>query len=413
MAEQERIWTVSEVNAAVREVIEGGFFPFWLEGEVGNLTVHRSGHVYLTLKDARSQLRAVFFNGAPAARRLGLKVGDRVEAAGRLGVYEVRGEYQFTIRELRPVGLGELQRRFEALKAKLADEGLFAVERKKPIPLLPKRIGLVTSPDGAAVRDFLQIIRRRFPDLHLRLVPAAVQGQDAARQVAAGVAFLNRIRGADVIIVTRGGGSLEDLWPFNEEILARAIAASAIPVISAVGHEIDVTISDLVADLRAPTPSAAAELVVSRQEEFRERIDALRRRLRGALELVAARFRARFDRAAHSWVFREPVHLLRRRQQEVDDVAGRLARALDAALERARRRLERAEARLHTLNPAAVLARGYAILTEPGTGRLVADPALPAGTPVRAQMAAGDLSLVVASDVCPGPSESGPGTHRD
>jgi exodeoxyribonuclease VII large subunit len=404
MAEQERIWTVSEVNAAIREVIEGGFFPFWLEGEVGNLTVHRSGHVYLTLKDARSQLRAVFFNGAPAARRLGLKVGDRVEAVGRLGVYEVRGEYQFTIRELRPVGLGELQRRFEALKAKLADEGLFAAERKKPIPLLPKRIGLVTSPDGAAVRDFLQIIRRRFPDLHLRLVPAAVQGKDAARQVAAGIAFLNRIRGADVIIVTRGGGSLEDLWPFNEEILARAIAASAIPVISAVGHEIDVTISDLVADLRAPTPSAAAELVVSRQEEFRERIEALGRRLRGALELVAARFRARFDRAAHSWVFREPVHLLRRRQQEVDDLAGRLARALDAARERARRRLERAEARLHALNPAAVLARGYAILTEAGTGRLVADPALPAGTPVRAQMAAGDLSLVVMPGTAPAPA---------
>lgn len=404
MAEQERIWTVSEVNAAIREVIEGGFFPFWLEGEVGNLTVHRSGHVYLTLKDARSQLRAVFFNGAPAARRLGLKVGDRVEAVGRLGVYEVRGEYQFTIRELRPVGLGELQRRFEALKAKLADEGLFAAERKKPIPLLPRRIGLVTSPDGAAVRDFLQIIRRRFPDLHLRLVPAAVQGKDAARQVAAGVAFLNRIRGADVIIVTRGGGSLEDLWPFNEEILARAIAASAIPVISAVGHEIDVTISDLVADLRAPTPSAAAELVVSRQEEFRERIEALGRRLRGALELVAARFRARFDRAAHSWVFREPVHLLRRRQQEVDDLAGRLARAMDAARERARRRLERAEARLHALNPAAVLARGYAILIEAGTGRLVADPALPAGTPVRAQMAAGDLSLVVMPGTAPAPA---------
>jgi len=404
MAEQERIWTVSEVNAAVREVIEGGFFPFWLEGEVGNLTVHRSGHVYLTLKDARSQLRAVFFNGAPAARRLGLKVGDRVEAAGRLGVYEVRGEYQFTIRELRPVGLGELQRRFEALKAKLADEGLFAAERKKPIPMLPRRIGLVTSPDGAAVRDFLQIIRRRFPDLHLRLVPAAVQGQDAARQVAAGVAFLNRIRGADVIIVTRGGGSLEDLWPFNEEILARAIAASEIPVISAVGHEVDVTISDLVADLRAPTPSAAAELVVSRQEEFRERIETLSRRLRGALELVAARFRARLGRAAHSWVFREPVHLLRRRQQEVDDLSGRLARALDAACERARRRLERAEARLHALNPEAVLARGYAILTEARTGRVVADPGLAAGTPVRARIAAGELDLVATGNHRPAAS---------
>jgi exodeoxyribonuclease VII large subunit len=396
MPEAERIWTVSEVNAAVREVIEGGFFPFWVEGEVGNLTVHRSGHVYLTLKDARSQLRAVFFNGASSARRLGLKVGDRVEAVGRLSVYEVRGEYQFSIRELRPTGLGDLQRRFEELKAKLAAEGLFDSERKRPIPLLPRRIGLVTSPDGAAVRDFLQIIQRRFPDLHLRIYPAAVQGREAAKQVAAGVAFFNRARGVDVIIVTRGGGSLEDLWPFNEEVLARAIAASEIPVISAVGHEIDVTISDLVADLRAPTPSAAAELVVSRQEEFRERIGTLRRRLRSVLELAVARFHTRYERAAHSWVFREPLHLVRRRQQEIDDLSGRLVGALRLALERAGNRLERAGARLHALNPTAVLSRGYAILTETATGTLVTGPGLPPGTAVRARLANGEISLTVA-----------------
>lgn len=393
--DQEKVWTVSEVNAAVREVIEGGFFPFWVEGEVGNLTVHRSGHVYLTLKDAHSQLRSVFFSGAPTARRLNLKVGDRIEATGRLTVYEVRGDYQFSIRELRPVGLGDLQRRFELLKATLAAEGLFDSARKKPLPKLPRHLGLVTSPDGAAIRDFLQIIQRRFPNLHLRIYPAAVQGKDAARQVAAGVKFFNRIGGVEVIIVTRGGGSLEDLWPFNEESLARAIAASAIPVISAVGHEIDVTISDLVADLRAPTPSAAAELVIARQEELQEQITALRRRLRSALELVAARWRARLDRAAHSGVFREPRHLVRRRQQQVDDLAGRLTRALPFALERARGRIDRANARLQTLNPSAVLARGYAILTEQATGQLITAPGLPQGTPVHARLATGELILTV------------------
>jgi len=262
------------------------------------------------------------------------------------------------------------------------------------LPLLPRRIGLVTSPDGAALRDFLQIIRRRFPDLGIRICPAAVQGREAAGQLAAGVAFFNRVGGVEVIVVTRGGGSLEDLWPFNEETLARAIAASRIPVISAVGHEVDVTISDLVADLRAPTPSAAAELVIGRQEEFRDEIAELRRRLAASLELYAARWRARVERSAGSWVFREPLHLLRRHQQEVDDLAGRLGQALQLASERIRQRLARAEARLNALNPTAVLARGYAILTEVATGRIVTAE-LPPGTKVRARVADGELTLEV------------------
>ena len=263
-----QIWSVSDVNRAVREIVEGALLPFWMSGEIGSLTLHRSGHAYFTMKDAKSQLRAVYFGGAAVCTRLGVANGSLVEAFGNLTVYEVRGEYQFGIKQLRLAGVGGLQQRFEELRRKLAAEGLFDPEKKKPIPLLPRRIGVVTSPSGAAVRDFLQIINRRFPNVNVRIYPCAVQGAGAAEQVARGVEFFNRADGADVIVVTRGGGSMEDLWPFNEEVLARAVAASRIPVVSAVGHEIDFTICDFAADLRVPTPSAAAELVIGRREEM-------------------------------------------------------------------------------------------------------------------------------------------------
>ena len=266
MEAPEQIWEVSDVNRAVREIVEGSLLPFWLRGEVGSLVLHRSGHAYFTLKDTNSQLRAVFFGGAAQCAKLGVANGSMIEAFGNLTVYEVRGEYQFSARRLRLAGLGDLQRRFEEVRRRLAAEGLFDQERKRPIPVLPKRIGVVTSPTGAAIRDFLQIINRRFPNVNIRIYPCMVQGQGAAEQVARGVEFFNRTGGADVIVVTRGGGSMEDLWPFNEERLARAVAASAIPVISAVGHEIDFTICDFAADLRVPTPSAAAELVIGKRE---------------------------------------------------------------------------------------------------------------------------------------------------
>ncbi|MDR0931927.1 MAG: exodeoxyribonuclease VII large subunit, partial [Victivallales bacterium] len=217
-----QIWSVSDVNHAVREIVEGALLPFWIAGEVGSLTLHRSGHAYFTLKDAKSQLKAVYFGGGTTCSRLGVVNGSKIEAFGNLSVYEVRGEYQFAIKQLRLAGVGDLQRRFEELKRKLSAEGLFDQDRKKTIPKLPEKIGVVTSPTGAAIRDFLQIINRRFPNVNIRIYPCAVQGDTAAGQVARGVEFFNRTGGADVIVVTRGGGSMEDLWPFNEEILARA-----------------------------------------------------------------------------------------------------------------------------------------------------------------------------------------------
>ena len=327
--ENPQIWSVSDVNHAVREIVEGALLPFWMAGEVGSLTLHRSGHAYFTMKDAKSQIRAVYFGGAAACTRLGIANGSMIEAFGNLSVYEVRGEYQFGIRQLRPAGVGDLRMRFEELKRRLAAEGLFDQERKRPIPKLPGRIGVVTSPSGAAIRDFLQIINRRFPNVNVRIYPCAVQGAGAAEQVARGVEFFNRTDGADVIVVTRGGGSMEDLWPFNEEILARAVASSRIPVVSAVGHEIDFSICDFAADLRVPTPSAAAELVIGRREEMVRELDRSEKDMRYALESALSQARARLDRAAGSFVFREPAHLVRMRRQQLDELDTRLGTAAE------------------------------------------------------------------------------------
>ena len=390
---EEKIWTVSEVNSAVREVIEGGFHPFWLEAEIGTLNIHRSGHVYMTLKDNRNQVRGVFFGGAQQARSLGVKIGSKVEVYGHLTVYEVRGEYQMSVRTMRPTGVGDLQRRFEELKNKLNAEGLFAPERKKPLPLLPSVIGVVTSADGAALRDFLQIINRRFPNMRVRIYPATVQGRGAERTVAAGVEFFNATNGADVIVVTRGGGSLEDLWPFNEELLARAVAASRIPVVSAVGHEIDFTICDFVADMRVPTPSSAAELVVGRQEEFAEFISSSERRLESALNLALEKYRGRVAAAANSPVFSEPKHMLRQYQQRIDELLNRLDTRPDFILSKLSMTLERLDGSLRALDPKAVLTRGYSILIDKRDGKTLSTPDIPPGTALKAIMARGELSL--------------------
>ncbi len=395
MEAPEQIWEVSDVNRAVREIVEGSLLPFWLRGEVGSLVLHRSGHAYFTLKDANSQLRAVFFGGAAQCAKLGVANGAKIEAFGNLTVYEVRGEYQFSARRLRLAGLGDLQRRFEEVRRRLAAEGLFDQERKRPIPVLPKRIGVVTSPTGAAIRDFLQIINRRFPNVNIRIYPCMVQGQGAAEQVARGVEFFNRTGGADVIVVTRGGGSMEDLWPFNEERLARAVAASAIPVISAVGHEIDFTICDFAADLRVPTPSAAAELVIGKREEMAAKLERLDKDLRNVLALTLTRLRSRFERAAGSFVFREPKHLAEMRRQQLDELESRLFSCAENLLLRHRSRLDRLAGTLAALNPRRQLERGYAILFDPAENRPVTTSKLPAGTPLRAQLADGEMDVEV------------------
>jgi exodeoxyribonuclease VII large subunit len=437
---EERIWRVSDVNAAVREIVENSLLPFWLEAEVGTLSIQRSGHVYLTLKDPKSQLRAVFFGGAAQCETMNLRIGAAVEVYGKLTVYEVRGEYQFSIKMIRPVGMGELQRRFEMLKAKLEAEGLFDPARKKPVPMLPSRIGVVTSPEGAAIRDFLQIINRRFPNIHIKIYPAPVQGKGAEVKLAAGIEFFNRHQCVDVIVITRGGGSLEDLWPFNEEILARAVAASRIPVISAVGHEIDFTICDFAADLRVPTPSAAAELVIGRRDELQTRLKRAAKDMSGTLMLTIQRLKSRFNDAAQSYVFREPANMLRQKQQQLDELnkamtvaierrqaksnsdfsilqnrlksaapfslirekrmaADRLSQSLNHTAkmisERLNRRLSEASGKLDSLNPGNVLKRGYAILTDPRSGKPVRDPEIPAGTRLKAIVELGTLDLTV------------------
>ena len=271
---QRTVYTVSDVSGRIKELIERQFTDVWVEGEVSNLRSSAAGHIYFTLKDDRSQLPAVCFRNAAMYLRFKPENGKSFRVRGRVTTYEVRGEYQIIVEVLEPVGVGALQQAFDRLKAKLDAEGLFAAERKRPLPPFPSRVGIVTSPKSAAIRDILSVLRRRHDAIDVLIYPTDVQGDAASRQIAAGIDHLGLEPGIDVIIVTRGGGSLEDLWPFNEERVARAIARSERPVISAVGHEVDFTISDLVADLRAPTPSAAAEIVTSRKDEVVERFGA-------------------------------------------------------------------------------------------------------------------------------------------
>ena len=368
------VWTVSEVNQLVKDVIEQSLQPVWVRGEIGNITIHRSGHVYFSLKDERSQLSAVFFRGADQARRLNLASGMDIEVWGRLGVYHPRGIYQILVNRIRTRGVGALQQRFEELKRKLREEGLFDQDRKRAVPAFPRCVGVVTSPEGAALRDFLQILHRRFAEMHIRICPASVQGGHASQEIAAGIEYLNRTNACDVIVVTRGGGSLEDLWPFNEEIVARAVARSEIPVISAVGHEVDFTICDYAADLRVATPSAAAELVIARKAEMTEALANYQRRLKSQLRLQLSECKRRLERAAGSRVFHEPRSVVYMHQQHVDELSTRLSRALKERLTSARARLEQSRGRLTALSPKNVLERGYAILLSDSTGRAVRSP---------------------------------------
>jgi len=392
---EEIIWKISEVNSSVRQVVEGGFVPFWIEGEIGTLTIHRSGHVYFVLKDIKSQIRAVFWRGAEFVRKMHLVSGTKIEAFGELTVYETRGEYQFNIKSIRTTGLGDLQRKFEEVKLKLSAEGLFDESRKKPIPLLPRSIGVITSSSGAAIRDFLNIINRRFPNIHISIYPALVQGKGAELKVTKGIHFFNKFSQIDVIVVTRGGGSMEDLWPFNSEILARTISESKIPIISAVGHEIDFTICDFVADMRVPTPSAAAELVIGCREDFQQNINDFKRRLFKALELYSERLKRRHERATNSYVFKDPARIIKEKQQYVDDLYTKISHSLELKLEREKNKFDNVLGRLRTLSPDSILKRGYSIITFKNSKKVITSSNVPAGTEVNAILKDGILDLVV------------------
>ena len=394
----ERPWTVSELNDAVRTILENSFRPFWLTGEVGSYNPYRSGHVYLTLKDAASQVRAVFFSGSEVCRKLGLKVGDQVEAFGSLSLYTQRGDFQFYIKKLQLCGVGDLHRQFAVLKEKLAAEGLFDPAHKKTVPYLPRRIGVISSPMGAAVKDFMKIALARFPNLEIRLCPAPVQGKGAAEKLARAVRFFNRVGGVDVIVLTRGGGSMEDLWPFNEEVLARAIYASKIPVVSAVGHEIDFTISDFVADMRAPTPSGAAEQLIPEKRVLLDSLDDLKARMNTAAAYAVERSAGRLAHVMGSKVFRDSMRLALERMQRVDMLMQSASAALLRRADAATHRLERVRAEFDAYDPFRILKRGYVYLAEPGTGRQITGVGeLQPGQCVRAILADGAADLDVRS----------------
>ncbi len=457
-----KTYSVSELTREIQGLLESKFLDVWVGGEISNLRTAASGHHYFTLKDARAQIRAVCFRNQ--ARYLKFKPQDGVSVIvrGRLTVYETRGEYQILVELIEPAGLGALQLAFEQLKAKLAAEGLFDKARKKPLPLLARTVGVVTSPSGAVIRDIVRVLRRRFRNMNLLLYPVKVQGEGAAAEIVEAIRFFNRrvageeagsapVRPApparpapqvapDVIIVARGGGSLEDLWAFNEEGVARAIAASKIPIISAVGHETDFTIADFVADLRAPTPSAAAELVVHRKEDFDAELEERERRMGHMLRLKVSEARQRLTELRMHRVFQALAARLAERTQRVDDLMTGLDRSLRQRLSTARHellrasagvlrfdfprllgikaaalderekkvdgellrcisarrdRLGRVESILHERSPLVILGRGYSI-TRDAAGKIIRDASeVAVGAEISVRLAKGGLDAVV------------------
>lgn len=436
------IHSVSDITRHIKLNLERTFNNLWVEAELSNVKRPSSGHLYFTLKDDKAQLPAVMFRGKARHLRFRPDDGTAVLVWGHITVYEPRGAYQIMVERMEPRGKGALQLAFEQLKERLAKEGLFDEERKKSLPLLPRRLGIVTSPSGAAIRDMCQVLHRRYPNLEVLVYPAQVQGDLARAEIAKGVQVLNRLGGIDVIIVARGGGSLEDLWPFNEESVARAIAASAIPVVSAVGHEVDFTIADFVADVRAPTPSAAAEMVVQRKEHFREHVAMLFGRLDKGVRFRFRELGNRLERVATHQVFAAVGHGVERRGQQVDEASLRIRASMDRRLaalskqleENARRlgaqrldlrlgkaaegltglrgRLDAAElaqranarqslasvtAKLDALSPLAVLGRGYS-LTWTAQGKLLRRAAdVSVGDAVRVDLHEGRLDCRVES----------------
>ena len=434
--------TVGELTDRIQSLLETELVDVWVEGEVSNLRLMpASGHWYFTLKDERAQVRAVVWKSDARYIKFQPKDGMKVLARGAIRIYPPRGEYQISIQVLEPLGKGSLQQAFEELKERLDKEGLFAAERKRPLPMLPRRIGIVTSPTGAVIRDIIRVLSVRYSNLEVLIYPCRVQGPEAAGEIVRGIRALNRIAGLDVLVVARGGGSLEDLWPFNEEAVARALAASAVPTISAVGHETDFTIADFVADLRAATPSAAAERVVQAKEDLVARVAALERRRDAAAQLRLASLRARLQGLAAERVFAAERGRLRIGGQRVDDLVRRaetgLARRLERAHEHARRLRERLEAfrlerqvegwrerlrglrerlratasagaerrrarlaqlaaALGGLSPLAVLGRGYALVWDEQGSRLVRDAGeVEPGTRLRIKLHRGALGATV------------------
>jgi len=395
LVKPDKIYTVSEVTRMVKMELESSFPLLWVEGEISNFHRHQSGHLYFTLKDEMSQLRTVMFRSEARQVPFELEDGLQVVARGRINVYEPRGEYQLVVELLEPKGKGALQLAFEQLKEKLRKEGLFDPALKKKLPLLPKKVGVVTSPRGAAIVDILRTLERRFARLHVLLYPVKVQGEGAAEEIVEGIDYLGQLAGIDVIIVGRGGGSMEDLWAFNEEKVARAVFRCPVAVISAVGHEVDFTISDFVADIRASTPSVAAEMVIEKEESFREKIDNLGKRMVHYQRYFLQERRHEVYSLAHHRAFQNMKISLLNLEQKVDELEmkawntirtmqqkisedksravlleERIRNILKGMLQQFQARWETLSAQLHNLSPLNILKKGYALCWKDG-GRLL------------------------------------------
>ena len=412
--------SVSQLNRQAKTLLEQGLARLWVEGEISNIARPASGHIYFSLKDKSAQIRAAFFRQRQRGPTIGLKDGDQVLVYGKVSLYEARGDYQLIVEQVEPAGEGALKRQFEVLKKKLAAEGLFDEKHKQDLPTLPTRIGVITSPSGAAIRDIISVLGRRFPSIPVVIYPAAVQGESAPAELIAALQAAIRREESDVLIIGRGGGALEDLWGFNDEQLARAIFASPIPVVSAVGHEVDFTIADFVADVRAPTPSGAAEIVVPDRNDWLRAISSLAGRVARLGE------RALEDKAQSlDWLSRRlfqgsPHATLRRQEARLREYGHRIAAAMRQAAFRQRprltsltqrllgsgrnavkitsHRLELAMRGLHSVSPLATLERGYAIVEDVETGKVLVDAtATKPGTDIRARLSKGELIATVKS----------------
>jgi exodeoxyribonuclease VII large subunit len=390
------VLSVTELSQRLKALVEMSFPYVCVEGEISNFSRAASGHAYFTLKDQTAQIRAVLWRSAATRVRFELYDGLHVVAAGPIEVYAARGSYQLVVERLVPQGIGPLELAFRQRYEKLAAEGLFSQERKRPLPRFPRRIALVTSPTGAAVRDLLQVITRRWPVCDLIIVPVPVQGPQAAPAIAAGLRAATRLPRVSVIVAGRGGGSLEDLWAFNEEIVARAIFASPIPVVSAVGHEIDVTIADLVADKRALTPSEAGELVVPQRADVLSDLRHLAVRIESAARDAMRRRRLALDALAGCRTLARPLDLIRDRQRQLDELWQRMDRGMHRRFERASHELQALSAHLDALSPLKILARGYSLTRRESTGEIVrrADD-VRAGERIETLLAEGRLTSVV------------------
>ena len=355
-------FSVSQLTNQIKYLLETQFDELAVEGEISNFRPAPSGHAYFTLKDANAQLSCVMFRGNFSKINFKPKDGQKVRAEGRISVYAPRGNYQFIISKMTEHGVGDLHQQFIELKNKLEKQGLFDPSHKKEIPFLPRRIGVVTSPTGAAIRDILNVLGRRFANLEIIIYSARVQGEYATGEIVRGIQKFNELENIDVMIIGRGGGSIEDLWCFNEEKVARAIFASNIPIISAVGHEIDFTISDFTADLRVPTPSAAAEIVSQNQQDLIDRVSNFNRRLDRAILNVVDQRKAQLKNLQTSYAMRRPLDRIRETQQRLDDANQRLEQTLTTKISQAKQALHSFSEKLEALNPTAILQRGYSIV---------------------------------------------------